>query len=96
MHLLLLILVALLAFANGANDNGKGVATLVGYGAARPRQALLWALWTTALGAGASFWLAGGLLHSFSTGLFAQDTAPSAPAAPSWSEKAAAATSTGA
>jgi len=37
----LLILVALLAFANGSNDNGKGVATLVGYGAASARQALI-------------------------------------------------------
>jgi phosphate/sulfate permease len=30
MTIALLILLALLAFANGANDNSKGVATLVG------------------------------------------------------------------
>ena len=39
MTIALLLLVALLAFSNGANDNSKGVATLVGYGAARPFQA---------------------------------------------------------
>ena len=72
MTLLLLLLLALLAFANGANDNGKGVATLVGYGAAKARQALIWAMVTTALGAAASYWLAGGLVAAFSTGLFAR------------------------
>lgn len=66
----IVLLVALLAFANGANDNCKGVATLVGYGAAKPRQALIWAAVTTAVGAGVSFWLARGLIKSFSTGLF--------------------------
>jgi PiT family inorganic phosphate transporter len=71
----LLVLVALLAFANGANDNCKGVATLVGYGAARPRPALAWAAVTTAAGAAVSFWLAGGLIQSFSTGLFTRDAA---------------------
>src|SRR5918992_4285034 len=63
--LLVMVLVALLAFANGANDNCKGVATLVGYGAATPRRALTWAAMTTAAGAAVSFWLAGGLLKSF-------------------------------
>lgn len=75
MAFLLLGLVALLAFANGANDNCKGVATLVGYGAAKPREALLWAALTTAAGAAASFWLAGGLLKAFSVGLFERGTA---------------------
>lgn len=71
----LLVLVALLAYANGSNDNAKGVATLVGYGAARARGALLYAALTTALGAGISFWFSGGLLKSFSTGLFARGAA---------------------
>ena len=65
---------ALLAFANGANDNSKGVATLVGYGAATPRKALLWAMVTTLLGALFAFWFAGGLIKSFSVGLFAKGT----------------------
>src|SRR3954451_16895326 len=72
--ILLLVLVALLAFANGSNDNGKGVATLVGYGAATPRQALAYATATTLLGAVGSFWFSAGLLKSFSTGLFAAGT----------------------
>jgi len=72
MTLLLLLLVALLAFANGSNDNGKGVATLVGFGVCRPRRALIYATLATAIGGAASFWLAGGLLAGFSGGwLFA-------------------------
>src|SRR5437762_12306797 len=74
MTIVLLCLVAALAFANGANDNSKGVAILVGFGAARPRTALLYATLATALGGVISFWLAGGLLAGFSTGLFAKGT----------------------
>jgi PiT family inorganic phosphate transporter len=70
MTIALLALVALLAYANGANDNSKGVATSVGYGAATVKQALIWAAITTGIGAGISFWFSGGLLKSFSTGLF--------------------------
>jgi PiT family inorganic phosphate transporter len=33
----------LLAYANGANDNFKGVATLIGSGTGTYRQTLLWA-----------------------------------------------------
>lgn len=71
---IVVILVAILAFANGANDNSKGVATLVGYGAATPRQALLWATITTAIGAAFSFWVAGGLIEAFKSRLFAAGT----------------------
>jgi inorganic phosphate transporter, PiT family len=70
----ILLLVALLAFANGSNDNGKGVATLVGFGAARPHAALRWATLTTMIGSVVSFWFAGGLIENFSTGLFAEGT----------------------
>ena len=62
---LVLVLVAMLAFANGANDNCKGVATLVGYGAARPWTALCWATVTTALGAAAGTRIGSGLLAAF-------------------------------
>lgn len=68
----LVLLVALLAFANGANDNCKGVATLVGYGVTTPRRATLWAMISTLAGAIVSFWFAGGLVKSFSSGLFAK------------------------
>jgi PiT family inorganic phosphate transporter len=71
----LLGLVALLAFANGANDNCKGVATLVGYGAATPRRAMMYATITTLIGAIVSFWFSGGLIKSFSTGLFVKGAA---------------------
>jgi PiT family inorganic phosphate transporter len=70
----LLVLAALLAYANGSNDNSKGVATLVGFGAASPRQALIYATFTTAVGAGISFWYSSGMLKNFSTGLFAAGT----------------------
>jgi PiT family inorganic phosphate transporter len=64
--IVLIALVALLAFANGSNDNGKGVATLVGFGVATPGQALVYATVATACGGALSFWLAGGLVGKFS------------------------------
>lgn len=65
MTVLLIVLVGLLAFANGSNDNGKGVATLVGFGAAGRLQALMYATVTTAVGGVISFFFAGGLLKGF-------------------------------
>jgi inorganic phosphate transporter, PiT family len=76
-----LVLVGLLAFANGANDNGKGVATLVGSGMAKPRLALLWAAITTAVGVAASFWLAGRLLSAFGAPAFLPAEALNGPVA---------------
>jgi len=62
----LLIVVALLvAYANGANDNFKGVATLYGGGTVSYRQALLVATVATLLGSLASWYLAASLLKSF-------------------------------
>lgn len=55
-----------LAFANGANDNFKGVATLFGSGTAHYKGALLWATFTTALGSLAALLMAKGLLAAFS------------------------------
>ncbi|MGE0641563.1 MAG: anion permease [Thermoanaerobaculia bacterium] len=68
MAILVLALAALLAFANGANDNSKGVATLVGHGAASPRTALVWAAATTALGALVGILASDGLLQAFRAG----------------------------
>ena len=56
----------LLAYANGANDNFKGVATLFGSGVTNRRRALIWATVTTMLGSLCAIWLAGELLKSFS------------------------------
>ena len=56
----------LLAFANGANDNFKGVATLFGSGTTDRKRALVWATVTTLLGSLCAVWLAGELLSRFS------------------------------
>lgn len=56
----------LLAYANGANDNFKGVATLFGSGTARYRGSLVWATVTTLAGSAVALVLANGLLAAFS------------------------------
>ena len=56
----------LLAYANGANDNFKGVATLLGSRITSYRRALLWATGTTALGSATALIAAQGLLAAFS------------------------------
>jgi PiT family inorganic phosphate transporter len=53
------------AYANGANDNFKGVATLLGSGTTNYKRALLWATGTTMLGSVAALLLAGNLIKSF-------------------------------
>lgn len=63
---LILIAVGCLAFANGANDNFKGVATLFGSGTSNYRAALTWATITTLLGSLTAVFLAGELLNNFS------------------------------
>jgi PiT family inorganic phosphate transporter len=66
MALTLTLLIGLLvAFANGANDNFKGVATLFGSGTTSYRRALLWAAATTALGSLAALLLARELITAF-------------------------------
>lgn len=71
MTLVLLLLACALAFANGANDTCKGVASLVASGEAGPRRVLFWAAATTALGAGAAALWDGGLLQVFRAGFVA-------------------------
>lgn len=55
-----------LSFANGANDNPKGVATLVGAGRLSDRAAIRYATATTFLGSVAALFLARALLARFS------------------------------
>ena len=62
---LILLAVACLAYANGANDNFKGVATLFGSGTTNYRRALAWATLTTLLGSLTAVLLAGRLLKAF-------------------------------
>lgn len=57
--------VLVVAFANGANDNFKGVATLHGSGTLAYRPALAWATVTTLAGSLAAAWLSGGLMSRF-------------------------------
>ena len=56
----------LLAYANGANDNVKGVASLLGGGVTSYRRAIGWASGATLLGSLAAVPLAGSLLATFS------------------------------
>ena len=53
------------AYANGANDNFKGVATLFGSGTTDYKRALYWATGTTFLGSIMAIMLAGELIKSF-------------------------------
>lgn len=66
MTFLILTAVILLAFANGANDNFKGVATLFGSGTTNYRRALMWANVTTLLGSIVAVFFAQELLKKFS------------------------------
>ena len=56
MTAVLVVLTLGLAFANGANDVSKGIATLVGSGTTKYRSAVMWgAAWTLAGGLAAAF-----------------------------------------
>ncbi len=67
MDLVLVIPIGLLlAYANGANDNFKGVATLFGSGSTSYRRALAWATVTTLAGSLTALIVARGLLAAFS------------------------------
>jgi PiT family inorganic phosphate transporter len=63
---LVAVFTAALAFANGANDNAKGVATLIGAGRLEAKAAVRFATAMTFLGAVAAVILARGLLARFS------------------------------
>jgi PiT family inorganic phosphate transporter len=76
---IMLVCVWCLAYANGANDNFKGVATLFGSGTTDYRKALLWATATTFLGSLVAVVFAGALLENFSgKGLVNDELAASA------------------
>jgi PiT family inorganic phosphate transporter len=57
--------VLFVAYANGANDNFKGVATLFGSGTTDYRKALAWATVTTFAGSVTAFFLATSLVKTF-------------------------------
>lgn len=73
------IAVVCLAYANGANDNFKGVATLFGCGTTNYRRALAWATTTTFFGSLTAVMLTGRSYKSFSgKGLVADELVASA------------------
>src|SRR5258708_34803414 len=71
----------LVAYANGANDVSKGIATLAGSGVSSYRRAILWgALWTTC-GSIAALGLSRTMVTTFGRGLLAGSVVPTFPAA---------------
>ena len=67
--LLAFALVFALAFANGANDVSKAIATLVGSGVANYRSAIAWGTVWTMVGAAAAAFVASAMVKTFSHGL---------------------------
>ena len=63
---LALCCVAALAYANGANDNFKGVATLFGSGVTDYKTALNWGTAATAAGSIAAIWFTAQMVAAFS------------------------------
>lgn len=63
---LILLATLFVAYSNGANDNFKGVATLFGSGTTNYRAALWWATATTFAGSICAYFLAHGLIETFS------------------------------
>lgn len=78
--LLLFSAVALLAYANGANDNFKGVASLYGSRTCGYRTALGWATIATLAGSIAAIFLASALLKNFSGKGLVPETLTQSPA----------------
>lgn len=75
MTLAILIVVgaAVLAFANGANDVSKGVATLAGTGRASYRTAIAWGTFWTFAGGVASLVISVGLIKAFTSAIVGPD-----------------------
>ena len=68
------------AFANGANDNFKGVATLFGSGTTSYHHALIWATFSTFLGSLTAFLLAERLIKEFTGANLVSETVAVQPA----------------
>ena len=79
--LLILSVGVFLAYANGANDVSKGIATLVGSGVTDYRRAIAWGTAWTAIGGLLGAIFAGAMLATFGSGLLASRTTPTMAAA---------------
>lgn len=75
----LFIATLFLAYSNGANDNFKGVATLLGSLTSSYQTAILWATFTTLAGAGTATLLASTLIKNFSGKGLVPDAIANAP-----------------
>jgi PiT family inorganic phosphate transporter len=76
---LIILSMILVAYANGANDNFKGVATLFGSGTTDYRKALGWATITTFAGSMTAFFFAAELVKKFSGKGLVPDTLIASP-----------------
>jgi PiT family inorganic phosphate transporter len=77
LSVLLIVLTLVVAFANGANDVSKGIATLVGSGVSNYRRAMAWGSLCTVAGALTAALASQGLVATFSgKGILTQDTIP--------------------
>jgi len=72
--LLAFALVFALAFANGANDVSKAIATLVGSGVTDYRSAIAWGTVWTMIGAAVAAFVARAMVNTFSHGLLQSGT----------------------
>lgn len=73
-----LLLLMVLAYANGTNDVSKAIATLAGSGVTDYRIAILWGTAWTVAGAGISAWGASAMVKTFSHGLIQPGSIPPA------------------
>jgi PiT family inorganic phosphate transporter len=71
--MLTIVAAAFLAFANGANDVSKGVATLAGSGRASYRSAIAWGTFWTFVGGTASLVISVGLIQAFTSAIVGPD-----------------------
>lgn len=77
--ILIILSMILVAYANGANDNFKGVTTLLGSGTTDYRKALWWGTITTFAGSITAFFFASSLVKTFSGKGLAPDTLIASP-----------------
>lgn len=74
--LIVFLFAAFLAYANGANDVSKGIATLAGSGVTSYRRAILWGTLWTGAGAIAGSFLARAMVVAFAQGMLTRGTSP--------------------
>ena len=74
--ILVFLLGLTIAYANGANDVSKGIATLAGSGVTNFRRAIAWGTFWTGIGGLAAAFFAGAMVQTFGKGLLAPGFRP--------------------